>query len=90
VREGDVVNESSLRKASTMLHMSTIDAHGIADPGGKAPLLRIAKSIPMDRLRLLAMVVVALATAVLFLTDTANHNSLLELFLLFSLILLAV
>ena len=72
------------------MHMSTIDAHGIANPGGKVPLLRIAKSIPMDRLRWLMMVVIALPTAVLFLTDTANHNSLLELLLLFSLILLAI
>jgi uncharacterized oligopeptide transporter (OPT) family protein len=69
--------------------MSTIDAHGIVNPVGRVPLLRIAKSIPMDRLRWLMMIAIALATAVLFLTDTANHNSLLEL-LLFSLILLAV
>jgi hypothetical protein len=70
--------------------MSTIDAHGIANPGGKVPLLRMAKSIPMDRLRWLMMVVIALATGVLFLTDGANRTSTVELLLLWSLVLLAI
>jgi hypothetical protein len=72
------------------MHMSTIDAHGIANPGGKVPLLRMAKSIPMDRLRWLMMVVIALATGVLFLTDGANRTSTVELLLLWSLVLLAI
>jgi hypothetical protein len=72
------------------MHMSTIDAHGIANPGGKVPLRRIAKSIPMDRLRWVMMVVIALATGVIFLTDEANRTSTVELLLLWSLVLLAI
>lgn len=68
------------------MHVSTIDAHGIANPGGKVPLVRIAKSITMERLRWLMMVVIALATGVIFLTDEANRTSTVELLLLFSLV----
>jgi hypothetical protein len=72
------------------MHMSTIDAHGINNPGGKVPLLRIVKSIPMERLRWLMMVVIVLATVVLFLTDDANRTTTVELLLLFSFVLLAI
>jgi len=48
LREGDVVNESLLARGSTM-HMSTIDAYGIASPSEKVPLVRIVKAIPMER-----------------------------------------
>jgi hypothetical protein len=72
------------------MHMSTIDTHGINNSGGKVPLLRIVKSIPMERLRWLMMVVIVLATVVLFLTYDANRTTIVELLLLFSLVLLAI
>jgi hypothetical protein len=72
------------------MHTSTIDAYGIANAGGKSPLLRIAKSIPMDRVRWLMMVVIALATGVIFLTDGANRTSTVELLLVWSLLLIAI
>ena len=72
------------------MHMSTIDAYGIANAGGKSPQLRIAKSIRMDRVRWLMMVVIALATGAIFLMDGANRTSTVELLLLWSLVLLAI
>ena len=71
------------------MQMSTIDAHGIANPSGKVPLLRIVKTIPMERLRWLVMCVIVLATGVIFLTDEANRTSTVEM-LLWSLVLLAI
>jgi hypothetical protein len=89
LREGDVVNESPLARGSTM-HMSTIDAYGIASPSEKVPLVRIVKAIPMERLRWLVMGVIVLATGVIFLTGGANPTSTVEMLLLWSLVLLAI
>jgi hypothetical protein len=44
------------------MHMSTIDAYGIASPSEKVPLVRIVKAIPMERLRWLLMGAIVLAT----------------------------
>ena len=62
------------------MRLSTIDAHGIANPRGKVPLPRIVKAIPMERLRLLMMGVVVLATGVILLTGGTNRTSTVELF----------
>jgi hypothetical protein len=89
LREGDVVNESLLARGLTM-HMSTIDARGIANPSGKDPLLRIVETKSIDRLRWLAMGVIVVATALLFLTDDTHRTSNVELLLIWSLVLLAI
>jgi hypothetical protein len=68
----------------------TIDAHGIASPSGKDPLLRIVKTISVQRLRWLAMGMIVLATALIFLTDEAHRASSVELLLMWSLVLLAI
>jgi hypothetical protein len=72
------------------MHLSTIDADGIADPSGKVPLVRIVKTITVERLRWLLMGVVVVATGVIFLTHGANRTSMVELLLLWSLVLLAI
>ncbi len=72
------------------MHRSAIDAHGIANPSEKVPLLRIVKTIPMERLRWLLMGVVVVATGVIFLMYGANRTSMVEMLLLWSLVLLAI
>jgi hypothetical protein len=72
------------------MRSSILDARGFANPGGKNPLLRIVKTIPMERLRWLVMGVIVLATGVIFLTDEANRTSAVEMLLLWSLVLLAI
>lgn len=84
-----VVKESLLAKGSTM-RSSTMDARGSANPGAKAPLLRIVKTIPMERLRWLVMGVIVLATGVIFLTGEVNRTLAVEMLLLWSLVLLAI
>ena len=72
------------------MHRSAVDAHGTANPSEKVPLLRIMKTIPMERLRWLLMGVAVVATGVIFLTYGANRTSMVEMLLLWSLVLLAI
>jgi hypothetical protein len=72
------------------MRRSAMDAHGIANPSEKVPLLRIVKTIPMERLRWLLMGEVAVATGVILLTYGANRTSMVEMLLLWSLVLLAI
>ena len=72
------------------MHRSAIDAHGIANPSEKVRLLRIVKTIPMERLRWLLMGVVVVATGVVFVMYGANRTSMVEMLLLWSLVLLAI
>jgi hypothetical protein len=89
LREGDGVNESLLARGLTM-HMSTIDAHRIANLRGKDRLRRIVNTKSIDGLRWLAMGVIVLATASLFLTDDTHRTSIVELLLMWSLVLLSI
>jgi hypothetical protein len=72
------------------MHRSVIDSHGFANPSEKAPLRRIVKTSPMERLRWLLMGVVVVATGVVFVTYGANRTSMVEMLLLWSLVLLAI
>ena len=72
------------------MHRSAIDAHGIANPSEKVPLLRIVKTTPIERVRWLLTGVVVVATGVIFLTAGANRTSMVEVLLLWSLVLLAI